>query len=102
MKKLATLSIVLLYVAALNSAFAQVNAVLSGTVADASGALIPGVVVTAKTSILESSIPDSQTNRATLFFPASSRELTHCRLRFRDFRQPLITMWYWARGSRSV
>src|SRR5438876_1286662 len=46
--KLATLSIVLLYVAALNSAFAQVNAVLSGTVSDASGALIPGVEVTAK------------------------------------------------------
>src|SRR5213593_2094296 len=46
--KLATLSIVLLYVAVLNSAFAQVNAVLSGTVGDASGALIPGVEVTAR------------------------------------------------------
>ena len=31
-----------------NSAFAQVNAVLTGTVSDASGALIPGVEVTAK------------------------------------------------------
>jgi len=91
-KKLATLSIVLLYVAALNSAFAQVNAVLSGTVADASGALIPGVEVTAKnvnTGIIDTRLSNESGN---FVFPASSRALTHCRLRFRDFRQPLITM----------
>src|SRR5438093_6002147 len=47
-KKLVGLSIVLLCVAVSNSAFAQVNAVLSGTVADSTGALIPGVEVTAR------------------------------------------------------
>ena len=65
MKKLATLSIVLLYVAALNSAFAQVNAVLSGTVADASGALIPGVEVTAKnvnTGIIDTRLSNESGN----------------------------------------
>src|SRR5438093_230713 len=63
--KLATLSIVLLYVAALNSAFAQVNAVLSGTVADASGALIPGVEVTAKnvnTGIIDTRLSNESGN----------------------------------------
>src|SRR5256885_17194703 len=40
-KKLVGLSIVWLCVAVSNSAFAQVNAVLSGTVADSTGALIP-------------------------------------------------------------
>src|SRR5262245_15727565 len=47
-KKIASLSLVLLCVALSNAAFAQVNAVLSGTVGDATGALIPGVEVTAK------------------------------------------------------
>src|SRR5438128_7703264 len=64
-KKLATLSIVLLYVAALNSAFAQVNAVLSGTVADASGALIPGVEVTARninTGIMDTRLSNESGN----------------------------------------
>src|SRR6476660_7780054 len=41
-----TLVVALLFVA--HSGFAQVNAALGGTVADASGALIPGVEVTAK------------------------------------------------------
>jgi len=46
--KIASLPSVLLCVALSNAAFAQVNAVLSGTVGDATGALIPGVEVTAK------------------------------------------------------
>src|SRR5215471_2916147 len=42
------IAVTLLLLLASTSAFAQVNASLSGTVADASGALIPGVEVTAK------------------------------------------------------
>src|SRR5262245_46209333 len=42
------LAAVLLLLAVPISTFAQVNAVVSGTVSDASGALVPGVEVTAK------------------------------------------------------
>src|SRR5689334_25449105 len=44
-------------------AFGQVNAVLSGTVADASGALIPGVEVTAKN--VNTGITDSRITNET-------------------------------------
>src|SRR3989475_4818076 len=65
MKRLIGLSIVLLFVGASGSAFAQVNAVLSGTVADASGALIPGVEVTAKnvnTGIIDTRLSNESGN----------------------------------------
>ena len=48
MKRVCIAAALLLCVVLSNAAFAQVNAVLSGTVSDASGALIPGVEVTAK------------------------------------------------------
>src|SRR5216684_6628152 len=70
MKRLIGLSIVLVCVVASSSAFAQVNAVLSGTVSDASGALIPGVEVTAKN--VNTGITDTRlTNEAGNFvFPS--------------------------------
>ena len=48
MKKYLPVAALLLCFVISNSAAAQVNAALSGTVSDASGALIPGVEVTAK------------------------------------------------------
>src|SRR6266700_1950093 len=48
MKKCFVSATLVLSLLASRQAFAQVNAVLSGTVSDASGALIPGVEVTAK------------------------------------------------------
>src|SRR5437667_2702280 len=48
MKKCFVTATLVLSLLASRQAFAQVNAVLSGTVSDASGALIPGVEVTAK------------------------------------------------------
>ena len=44
-------------------AFGQVNAVLSGTVSDASGALIPGVEVTAKN--INTGITDTKVTNET-------------------------------------
>src|SRR5262245_28124023 len=46
MKRLTVIAVVVLFVSSLTSAFAQ-NAVITGTVSDASGALIPGVEVAA-------------------------------------------------------
>jgi hypothetical protein len=46
-----------------NSAFAQVNAVLTGTVSDASGALIPGVEVTARN--INTGITDTRVTNET-------------------------------------
>src|SRR5213594_4440400 len=46
-----------------NDAFGQVNAVLSGTVSDASGALIPGVEVTAKN--INTGITDTRVTNET-------------------------------------
>src|SRR5437867_12403432 len=48
MKKCFVSATLVLSLLASRQAFAQVNAVLTGTVSDASGALIPGVEVTAK------------------------------------------------------
>jgi Carboxypeptidase regulatory-like domain len=68
-KKVFALSIVLLWVIP-SPTYAQVNAVLSGTAADASGALIPGVEVTAKN--INTGITDTRlTNEAGNFvFPS--------------------------------
>ena len=69
MKKFLALSIVLLcFIPSLT--YAQVNAVLSGTASDASGALIPGVEVTAKN--INTGITDTRlTNEAGNFvFPS--------------------------------
>src|SRR5947207_8281452 len=70
MKRCFVSATLVLSLLASRQAFAQVNAVLSGTVSDASGALIPGVEVTAKN--INTGISDTRlTNEAGNFvFPS--------------------------------
>src|SRR5438552_9888126 len=70
MKKCFVTATLVLSLLASRQAFAQVNASLSGTVVDASGALIPGVEVTAKN--INTGISDTRlTNESGSFvFPS--------------------------------
>src|SRR5437899_2559427 len=70
MRKALVVATLILSLLVCGPAFAQVNAVLSGTVSDASGALIPGVEVTAKN--INTGIADTRlTNESGAFvFPS--------------------------------